>query len=419
MTRSTSARSSSSLSRPMRKASIGDVPSICAETHAAIMTCQCRSWTGLRTGNRTGRPNSLDPIRQGLGFTHDLRRRLPCGRDIGILHHPTVAGHVDRGLAFIGRVPAESTNRRGAGPRNQPTRWQGGERTHGYLAFASDVTASDRVRAEAVKHMSDRRSYAVVPYPPPVGLRAKLLLSLHRALEAGLRFERRLEPFFRRGLNRAFREPLAALLQYLINRGRPNEGLGLAEERIDPDEPESLASITAAFGGYMERAYRPGTFERGGNTKTHGIVRAEVIVRDDLPAHLRHGVFATPRSFPAFVRFSGPRPQSASGHCRCRFRQHDDEAHGCPWAEVDGRRKVHPGLPDRVHAEFCHAEHARERQAAGTGAFARCRCSISSIRSILTCLISSCRAYGTRRCTIPWAPATGAVFPTFSVRGRR
>ena len=165
-----------------------------------------------------------------------------------------------------------------------------------------------RAKKRRCRPMSDSRPYAVVPYPPPVGLRAKLLLALHRALEAGLRFERRLEPFFRRGFNRAFREPLAALLQYLINRRRPNEGLELAEERIDPDEPESLASITAAFGGYMERAYRPGTFERGGNTKTHGIVRAEVIVRDDLPAHLRHGVFATPRSFPAFVRFSGPGP---------------------------------------------------------------------------------------------------------------
>ena len=152
------------------------------------------------------------------------------------------------------------------------------------------------------------RPWAVVPYPPPVGLRAHLLLGLHRTLEAGLHVERRLEPFFRRGLNQAFREPAAALLQYLINRRRPDEGLGLAEERIDPDEPQSLASITEAFGGYMKRAYQPGNFERGGNTKTHGIVRAEVIIRDGLPPHLRQGVFATPRSFPAFVRFSGPGP---------------------------------------------------------------------------------------------------------------
>ena len=163
--------------------------------------------------------------------------------------------------------------------------------------------------AHGVNHtMPDSKGYAVVPYPPPVGLRENLLLALHRALEAGLRFERRLEPLFRRGFDRAFPEPVAALLQYLINRKRPNEGLGPAQERVDPDEPESLASITAAFGDYMQRAYRPGTFERGGNTKTHGIVRAEVIIREGLPVHLRHGVFATPRSFPAFVRFSGPGP---------------------------------------------------------------------------------------------------------------
>ncbi len=156
--------------------------------------------------------------------------------------------------------------------------------------------------------MSDSDSYAVVPYPPPVGLQAKLLLALHRALEAGLRFERRLEPLFRGGLNQAFREPLAALLQHLINRKRPNDGLKFAEERVDPDEAASLASITEAFGGYMKRAYAPGSFERGGNTKTHGIVRAEVVIREGLPEHLRHGVFATPRSFPAFVRYSGPGP---------------------------------------------------------------------------------------------------------------
>jgi hypothetical protein len=156
--------------------------------------------------------------------------------------------------------------------------------------------------------MSDDNSYEVVPYPPPAGLWDRTLLALHQALEAFLHFERRLEPFFRGAFNAALREPSAALLQYLINRKRPNEGLKLAEERIDPDEPASLASITAAFGGYMKRAYQPGNFQRGGNTKTHGIVRAEFIVRDGLPAHLRHGVFATPRTYPAFVRYSGPGP---------------------------------------------------------------------------------------------------------------
>lgn len=160
-----------------------------------------------------------------------------------------------------------------------------------------------------IARAADLSTPVIAPEPPPAGAPApKLLLVLHRGLQALLHVERRLEPFFRPALNRALREPTARLLQYLINRRRPNEGLGLAEERILPDEQASLDSIVAAFGGYMRRTYRPGGYERGGNTKTHGILRAEVIIHEGLPAHLRHGIFAVPRSFPAYVRFSGPGP---------------------------------------------------------------------------------------------------------------
>jgi hypothetical protein len=60
----------------------------------------------------------------------------------------------------------------------------------------------------------------------------------------------------------------------------------------------------------MRRKYRPGEFERVGNTKTHGLVRAEVQVDGDLPSELRQGIFKERRSFPAWVRFSGPGPDS-------------------------------------------------------------------------------------------------------------
>ena len=149
---------------------------------------------------------------------------------------------------------------------------------------------------------------APAPPAPSLGRWHAPLLALHRALQRGLHFERRLEPFFRPAFNRALREPLAGLIQHLINRRRPNEGLQLAEERIAPDEEDSLELIVASFGGYMLRTYRPGLFERGGNTKTHGIVKALVTIRDDLPAHLRHGIFKEPRTFPAYVRYSGPGP---------------------------------------------------------------------------------------------------------------
>jgi hypothetical protein len=37
-------------------------------------------------------------------------------------------------------------------------------------------------------------------------------------------------------------------------------------------------------------------------------VRAQFIVNDNLPEQLRHGLFAQPRSYPAWVRFAGPGP---------------------------------------------------------------------------------------------------------------
>ena len=58
----------------------------------------------------------------------------------------------------------------------------------------------------------------------------------------------------------------------------------------------------------MHRLWKPGGYERGGNTKTHGIVRAELVVHAGLAPELRHGIFAEPRTYPAWVRFSGPGP---------------------------------------------------------------------------------------------------------------
>ncbi len=135
-----------------------------------------------------------------------------------------------------------------------------------------------------------------------------LLQTIHRTLVKVLEVERRLEPFFRPTLNYLLREPSACLIQYLINVRRPNDGLALAEEKIFPYEEESLNEIISLMADQMRGHFQPGKFERGGNTKTHGLVRATVTVRDDLPEHMRKGIFATQRSYPAYVRYSGPGP---------------------------------------------------------------------------------------------------------------
>jgi hypothetical protein len=92
-----------------------------------------------------------------------------------------------------------------------------------------------------------------------------LMRGIHRALVRLLEIERRLEPYFRQSMNRHLREPSAALIQLLINRKRPNEGLRIAEERISPDEEKSLDEIIRLMADQMHGHFQPGEYERGGN----------------------------------------------------------------------------------------------------------------------------------------------------------
>jgi hypothetical protein len=123
-----------------------------------------------------------------------------------------------------------------------------------------------------------------------------------------LQLQRRFDPFIRPAFDAVLRDPIANLTTALINRKRRNEGLKIAEERLMPGEEEYLDSIVSSFTKQMHLLWKPGAFERGGNTKTHGIVRGEFIVHDGLPAALRHGIFAEPKTYRAWVRFSGPGP---------------------------------------------------------------------------------------------------------------
>ncbi len=139
-------------------------------------------------------------------------------------------------------------------------------------------------------------------------IKNRILKAIHHFLILLLRIERRLEPWFRPQWDYLFREPGSRIIQFFINRRRKNEGLQLAEEKFDPDEEESLNKIIDLMMDQMRGRFKPGGYERGGNTKTHAIVRATVTIRDDLPEHCRKGIFANPRSYPAYIRYSGPGP---------------------------------------------------------------------------------------------------------------
>jgi hypothetical protein len=123
-----------------------------------------------------------------------------------------------------------------------------------------------------------------------------------------LQMQRRIDPWMRPAFDAVLRDPIARLTTAMINWQRKDEGLKIAEERPLPNEEANLESIITTFKQQMSGLWKPGGFERGGNTKTHGIVRAEFIVHDNLPPEFRHGIFAVRRSYPAWVRFSGPGP---------------------------------------------------------------------------------------------------------------
>ena len=123
-----------------------------------------------------------------------------------------------------------------------------------------------------------------------------------------VQFERRFDPILRPLFDATLRDPIARFVTSLMNARRQRDDLQLAQEKIQPGEELYLQSIIDSFRQQMHGLWQPGRFERGGNTKTHGIVRGEFIVHSGLPSNLRHGIFAEPRVFPAWVRFSGPGP---------------------------------------------------------------------------------------------------------------
>ena len=120
--------------------------------------------------------------------------------------------------------------------------------------------------------------------------------------------ERRFDPWFRPAFDAVLRDPTARLVTSWMNRGRVDEGLKIAEEKLLPNEEAYVDSIIQSFQAQMKSLWKAGLFERGGNTKTFGIVRGEFIVHKDLPENLRRGIYAEPRTYKAWVRFSGPGP---------------------------------------------------------------------------------------------------------------
>jgi hypothetical protein len=144
---------------------------------------------------------------------------------------------------------------------------------------------------------------------PPANTGSALLNVVSNTSTRAVHVFSRFDPFIRPAFELLLRDAVARGVTALINARRKNEGLALAEERAIPNEEAHLQSIIDSFTEQMTGLWKkPALMERGGNTKTHGLVKAEFRVHDGLPPHLRRGIFAEPKTYRCWVRFSGPGP---------------------------------------------------------------------------------------------------------------
>jgi hypothetical protein len=76
-------------------------------------------------------------------------------------------------------------------------------------------------------------------------------------------------------------------------------------EQPRPDEDELVKKIADALHGNNEWAFKKyGHGIRDAHAKSHGIMRGELTIYPDLPAHLAQGLFTTPATYPVIARLS-------------------------------------------------------------------------------------------------------------------
>ena len=85
------------------------------------------------------------------------------------------------------------------------------------------------------------------------------------------------------------------------------------------------------------------------------------------PEQLRHGIFAGPKTFKAWVRYSGPGPIWSPDIDDIGFLSMAIKLMGVR-SQADGRREIHTGSVRDVGADIRHARHARPMRSCRSGA---------------------------------------------------
>lgn len=78
----------------------------------------------------------------------------------------------------------------------------------------------------------------------------------------------------------------------------------LAQEHIPANETACTRDLAARLQAKIVHDNQTGIMRRDAHPKMHGVVKAEFIVEPDLPHELRVGLFAEPKTYRAWIRFS-------------------------------------------------------------------------------------------------------------------
>ena len=139
---------------------------------------------------------------------------------------------------------------------------------------------------------------------------SKLGPRLNDAVLSLVTFEHRFDPYFRDAFNWLFQRPIVEVAQILLRTLHRNPETRLCQELPVAGEDAITTAIKDAMSRYTQREYQGRIAERAGNTKTYGVVRGEFRVLDNIPTNYKHGIFAEPKTYPAWIRFGGPGPAS-------------------------------------------------------------------------------------------------------------
>jgi len=176
-----------------------------------------------------------------------------------------------------------------------------------------------------------------------------------------------LRAILRPAVDAVLREPSAAIIQWLINLQRRDEGLKLAEGAAAARREQISRPSSTQWRNTCRRHWQPGQLPA---RRQHQDARRRA--RRGQPSAMicrRSSVAAsspTRRPIAPGYAFSGSRPRLAPRHRRCRLRQHASiKLIGRAGPQAARRREGDTGPADRSARRPSSPGHAMQRQAAG------------------------------------------------------